>query len=108
MAQRAATFRPRRAKPVRRIAHENEQAYRRQQRRELPTYSMAWRRLRAEILAAEPLCRMCMSNGVVTRATEVDHIDEDATNNDPANLQPLCKPCHSRKTRAAMGRGGQK
>ena len=31
---------------------------------------------------------------------DVDHIDENHGNNDPANLQTLCKNCHSLKTHA--------
>jgi 5-methylcytosine-specific restriction endonuclease McrA len=30
----------------------------------------------------------------------VDHIDGNHSNNDPANLQTLCKNCHSLKTYA--------
>jgi len=29
---------------------------------------------------------------------DVDHIDEDHENNDPANLQTLCANCHRLKT----------
>lgn len=29
---------------------------------------------------------------------DVDHIDGDRSNNDPSNLQTLCKPCHQIKT----------
>ena len=28
---------------------------------------------------------------------QVDHIDNDASNNDPSNLQTLCAKCHIRK-----------
>jgi hypothetical protein len=35
-------------------------------------------------------------------ATEVDHIDNDPTNNTRGNLQSLCKPCHSAKTMAEL------
>jgi len=31
---------------------------------------------------------------------DVDHIDGDHRNNDPANLQTLCKNCHVLKTYA--------
>lgn len=64
----------------------------------------AWRRLRASVLADEPLCRDCKARGIVTEATEVDHHDNDPKNNDRDNLVPLCKPCHSRKTQADMGK----
>jgi DNA helicase TIP49 (TBP-interacting protein) len=39
---------------------------------------------------------MCLPR--LTPATEVDHINEDATDDMPENLQGLCKRCHSRKT----------
>lgn len=64
----------------------------------------AWRRLRAAVLAEEPLCQHCLDRGVIEPATEVDHVDNDPTDNRPEALQSLCKPCHSRKTQADMGK----
>lgn len=57
-----------------------------------------WKKLRAEHLAREPLCRGCGAPAEV-----VDHIrphreDMDLAY-DPDNLQSLCKTCHQRKTR---------
>ncbi|HEY0200266.1 MAG TPA: HNH endonuclease signature motif containing protein [Burkholderiaceae bacterium] len=63
----------------------------------------AWRKLRASILAGEPLCRMCTARGLTVAATDVDHRDNNPANNDPVNLQPLCHECHSHKTNADMG-----
>lgn len=68
------------------------------------TYSTAaWKRLRARVLAEQPLCRLCQEQGRVTLATEVDHIVSFATDMalflDRQNCQGLCKPCHSAKTR---------
>ena len=63
----------------------------------------AWRRLRAAVLANEPLCRACQAMGRTTPATDVDHINNDPTDNRPEALQSLCKPCHSRKTQRDMG-----
>jgi len=62
------------------------------------------RRLR--ILRREPLCRHCKAKGIYTAATEVDHIVELALGgpDTEANLQPLCNPCHARKTQAAFRR----
>ena len=62
-------------------------------RRTMPLNSARWRRLRAYVLAREPLCRHC---GNV--ATDVDHISGDPSDNREANLQPLCHSCHSHKT----------
>lgn len=45
--------------------------------------------------------------GIVTPATDVDHVTplRRGGTNDPANLQALCHPCHSRKTCAETFRG---
>ena len=64
-------------------------------------YPHAWSRpggIREMHLRREPLCRFCVERGVVTAATEVDHVDGDRTNHAPANLRSACKPCHSRRT----------
>ena len=63
----------------------------------------AWRRLRAAVLANEPLCRACQAMGRTTPATDVDHINNESTDNRRENLQPLCASCHSRKTQADRG-----
>ena len=52
----------------------------------------------------EPLCRHCKARGLIVAASEVDHINNVASDNDPDNLQALCKSCHSRKTQADMGK----
>lgn len=62
-------------------------------RRTIPLWSYRWQRLRAAVLARDPLCRDCKQP-----ATDVDHDDGDPSNNDPANLVPRCHSCHSRKT----------
>lgn len=58
----------------------------------------AWKRLRAQRLAVEPLCRMCRDDGRVTVANVCDHIRPHKGNRalffDFANTQSLCKPCH--------------
>lgn len=60
----------------------------------------AWRTLRAAVLRETPLCALCRT----AMASEVDHVDDDPSNNDRSNLSALCKPCHSRKTQADMGK----
>lgn len=72
--------------------------------RTLALNGAAWRRLRASVLAGEPLCRECTRQGRTTPATQVDHRDNDPSNNALVNLAPLCTPCHSRKTQADMGK----
>ncbi|WP_040395937.1 HNH endonuclease signature motif containing protein [Cesiribacter andamanensis] len=64
----------------------------------------AWKRVRLLKLQECPLCVTCDAQGLLTVATEVDHIQplNQAWNKrlDWDNLQCLCKPCHSAKTRA--------
>lgn len=64
--------------------------------------SKRWKDTRARVLDSEPLCRICRREGRITEATVVDHIkphrgDLDLFWDDD-NHQPLCKPCHDRKT----------
>ncbi len=73
-------------------------------RRTLPLVSAAWQRLRAFVLSGEPLCRHCHARGIVTEATDVDHVSGDPSDNSTENLQPLCHACHSRKTAADQGK----
>lgn len=70
--------------------------------RTLGLTSKAWRDLRASVLSGEPLCRHCTMEGRTVVATDVDHRDNDPTNNDLVNLQPLCHSHHSIKTMAEM------
>ncbi len=64
---------------------------------------MQWRRLRKMVLNEQPLCAHCRDKGKLTAANEVDHIDNNPWNMARDNLQALCKPCHSKKTRAEQG-----
>lgn len=73
--------------------------------RTIPLNTARWQKLRAAVLAQQPLCAHCSEAGILRLATDVDHADNDPANNDPANLQPLCHACHSRKT--ARERGGR-
>jgi 5-methylcytosine-specific restriction protein A len=64
-------------------------------------YDSVWRRLRKMQLAREPLCRECAKTQRITSAAEVDHvipIRQGGARLDAANLQSLCRSCHSRKT----------
>ena len=59
----------------------------------------AWKKLRKEHLAMEPLCRMCDANDKVILANTVDHIVPRNQGGMDAhwNLQSLCERCHARK-----------
>ncbi len=63
-------------------------------------YQGAWPKIRRMHLNRNPLCVACESRGQITAANEVDHIIplSQGGTHDEANLQSLCKPCHSRKT----------
>ena len=45
-------------------------------------------------------CERCGFVPLHTGQLDVDHIDNNHKNNDPANLQTLCKNCHSLRTYA--------
>lgn len=69
--------------------------------------------MRAEVLAEEPFCRMCLAEGKRVKADEVDHIVPLAAggSEDRANRQALCKPHHEAKSlreriEARYGPGG--
>lgn len=72
-------------------------------------YGRDWRKVRALVLADEPLCRMCKEQDRVTAATVVDHIVRVRVRPDlrldMENLQPLCKPCHDSAAQSRDRRG---
>lgn len=72
--------------------------------RVIPLSSAAWRRLRAQVLAEEPLCRWCLARGQYLASTDVDHINNDGDDNRRENLTGMCHSCHSRKTARDMGK----
>jgi 5-methylcytosine-specific restriction protein A len=61
---------------------------------------------RALVLRLEPLCRHCMARGIMTEATEVDHIVAliNGGTDHIDNMQPLCADCHAVKTNVDLGR----
>lgn len=68
-----------------------------------PYQTAAWQRRRAAHLTGEPLCRMCMADGLTVAATVADHVvphKGDLHRFWHGELQSLCKRCHdSRKAR---------
>jgi 5-methylcytosine-specific restriction endonuclease McrA len=57
-----------------------------------------WRKLRAQVIKANPWCVMCKAAHISRQATIVDHIrphrGDESLFWDVRNLQPICKPCH--------------
>ena len=70
-------------------------------------YDYRWRKLRNRFIAQHPHCAECLKRGVITMATDVDHIiphrGDARLLYDENNLQSLCKSCHSRKTATEDG-----
>lgn len=100
MAQRPPKLAPRRSALQReQVQRKKAQADGRRGSSSARGYDWHWRTVvRPAQLAREPLCRFCKARGRVVAAAEVDHIDGDSRNNDPANLRSLCRPCHSART----------
>lgn len=65
-------------------------------------YGSRWQKQSQLYLKSHPLCASCMKAGRYTKATVVDHIVPHRGSQDlfwdQSNWQPLCKPCHDRKT----------
>jgi 5-methylcytosine-specific restriction protein A len=65
--------------------------------------STAWRRVRAVVLARDPVCVLCLKLGRVTISTIADHIKERKAHPELAldadNCRGTCSPCHSQRTR---------
>jgi 5-methylcytosine-specific restriction protein A len=76
-------------------------------------YGAAWDALRKRILSRDKgLCQVCLSEGRLRPAREVDHKvpkSQGGTDADD-NLQAICTPCHKAKTaleaQAGAGRPG--
>ena len=56
-------------------------------------YGSQWRKIRAAVLAASPLCALSLP-GCTGWATQVHHRDRDTSNNAAGNLLAVCGPCH--------------
>jgi hypothetical protein len=54
----------------------------------MKTYRRPWR------LHVKDHCERCGFKAEDTKQLDVHHKDWDKTNNDPANLETLCPPCH--------------
>lgn len=70
-----------------------------------PYDTPTWRRFRALQLRQSPVCVLCLDRGIITPATDVDHIvpiKEGGEFLDFANVRSLCHEDHSRVTRAAQ------
>lgn len=75
-----------------------------------PTKRITGRRLqamRAALFSRDPLCAECKRQGLVTPATQRDHIVPLAEGgpDDETNEQGLCDDCHEVKSQAEAARG---
>lgn len=61
-------------------------------------YDAAWRKIRDRYIQRNPLCEMCLGQGVATVATLVHHRKPlaDGGTNDEDNLMSLCVSCHEK------------
>ena len=53
-------------------------------------YGSVWQKIRKAKLAMNPICEICNRVG----AGVVHHVDHDPKNNQPENLQSVCRDCH--------------
>ncbi len=65
-----------------------------------------WGKVRKSQMSKAPLCQRCLSFGLVTIATDVDHQTPHKGDKklmwDAGNLQSLCRSCHSWKTQEEL------
>jgi 5-methylcytosine-specific restriction protein A len=70
-------------------------------------YGSEWEKIRKVILTRDNyLCAICMKEGRVTTANQVDHIISKAKGGTDkySNLQSLCEPHHTQKTIEETGK----
>lgn len=69
----------------------------------------AGQRDRAQVLAEEPLCRVCLAAGKTSPSEMVDHIKplSEGGSDERANKQGLCHPCHDAKSAAERAAGAR-
>ena len=102
-----APWAPRRTEAERNKDHDKERRKRHPWRN---WYKLvAWKRIRAQRLAADPLCVMCLAEGMTTAAAVVDHVVPHKGNRELffsyANTQSLCKRHHDRDKQQMEARG---
>lgn len=95
--------------PSRQFRDREHDARRNAERPTRRLYGLArWKRLRADQLQREPLCRFCLEAGVVTPATVCDHVRPHRDNEAAfwrGPFQSLCAGCHDKhKQREEHGR----
>ncbi len=76
-------------------------------------YGSKWVAARNAYIRRNPICAICSKEGIITRATCVDHIiphrgDMNLFWNQKNNWQSLCKSCHSRKTMKELNENKKK
>lgn len=62
-----------------------------------------WKKIRARVLARDPICRICG----VRPSTRCDHIVAKTDDHTQAGLQGVCKECHDQKS-SAEGNAAQR
>lgn len=63
----------------------------------------SWTRIRAEVLARDPICQICG----VRPSSHCDHIQAKTDNHAADALQGVCEPCHLQKS-SAEGHAAQR
>jgi len=75
-------------------------------------YGYRWQKYRVNFLKENPLCEHCHLQGLITAATDVDHIIPSTPDEKrfwaKKNHQGLCHSCHSRKTATEDGGFGNR